>query len=90
LLIPDSFWHDLDRFCRLIDQTKVQPNHHTGVKTRMVFALFIEDSWKSIFILYLAMPLFIIFLVYTLLLRERDTKLHLREIMHNIIRTLFK
>ena len=35
------------------------------------------------------MPFFILFLVYTLLLRERDTKLRLREIMHNIIRMLF-
>jgi hypothetical protein len=55
----------------------------------MVFALALDDSWKSIFILYFAMPLFIFFLVYTLALRERDTKLRLREIMHNIIRTLF-
>ena len=39
----------------------------------MVFALAIDDSWKSIFILYLAMPLFIIFRVYTLAPRERDT-----------------
>lgn len=55
----------------------------------MVFALALEDSWKSIFILDLAMPLFIFFLVYTLALRERDTKLHLREIMQNLLRKLF-
>jgi hypothetical protein len=35
----------------------------------MVFALALEDSWKSIFILYFATPLFIFFLVYTLALR---------------------
>lgn len=55
----------------------------------MVFALAIENSWKSIFTLYLAMPLFIFFLVYTLALRERDTKLRLREIMQGILRKIF-
>jgi uncharacterized protein YpmS len=55
----------------------------------MVFALAIDDSWKSIFILYLAMPLFIFFLVYTLALRERDTKLHLREIIQSLLRKIF-
>jgi hypothetical protein len=35
------------------------------------------------------MPLFIIFLTYTLLLRERDTNLKIREITRNIIRKIF-
>ena len=52
----------------------------------MVFALFIEDSWKSFFILYCALPLFIFFLAYTLALRERDTKLRIRDILQNLIR----
>ena len=52
----------------------------------MVFALVIGETWKSFFIIYCALPLFIFFLVYTLALRERDTKLHIRDIVKNLIR----
>lgn len=55
----------------------------------MVFAFAIEDDILSFLIIYCVMPVFVFFLTYTLAVRERDTKLHLREIMHKFIRSLF-
>lgn len=54
----------------------------------MVFALAFVEDYLFFFILYCAMPLFIIFLTYALLLRERDTNLRVREIIQGILRKL--
>jgi hypothetical protein len=54
----------------------------------MVFALAFVEDYLFFFILYCAMPLFICFLSYTLILRERDTNLRVREIIQNIFRKL--
>jgi len=43
----------------------------------------------SFFIINCAFPMFVFFLVFTLGLRERDSKLRLREIMHCVIKKLF-
>jgi hypothetical protein len=52
----------------------------------MVIAFALGDDSISFFIAYCVMPLFIFLLTYTLAIRERDTKLHLREIVQNILR----
>ena len=54
----------------------------------MVFAFALGDDLLSFFILYCVMPLFICFLAWTTVLRERDTNLKIREIVQNILRKM--